>query len=90
MLVKWVAQALFLLLTNFRQILNQKNIISTYAKDFSWEKWLKLTRFPKNKPNQQFLMISSIDLAKNIEGFFFLKFTFICKMLPNLAELFSG
>jgi hypothetical protein len=38
MLVKWVAQALFLLLTNFHQILNQKNMILTYAKDFSWKK----------------------------------------------------
>jgi hypothetical protein len=54
------------------------------------EKMAQINQISKKKPNQQFLMISSIDLAKNIEGFIFLNSTFICKMLPNLAKLFSG
>jgi len=37
-----------------------KNIISTYAKDFSWKKWIKFTRFQrKTNPNRQAFMISS-------------------------------
>jgi hypothetical protein len=49
-------------------------MISTYAKDFSWKKMAQINQISKKKiPNQQFLMISSIDLAKNIEGFFIKK-----------------
>jgi len=37
-----------------------KNVISTYAKDFSWEKLPKFARFQKEKiPNRQIFMISS-------------------------------
>jgi hypothetical protein len=37
-----------------------KNIISTYAKDFSWKKWIKFTRFQrKTNPNWQAFMINS-------------------------------
>lgn len=40
------------------------------------EKVAQINQISKKKPNPQFLMISSIDLAKNIEGFFFQKFYF--------------
>jgi hypothetical protein len=37
-----------------------KNMISTSAKDFSWEKLPKFARFQKEKiPNRQIFMISS-------------------------------
>jgi hypothetical protein len=37
-----------------------KNMISTYAKDFSWKKLLKSARFQKEKiPNRRVFMISS-------------------------------
>jgi hypothetical protein len=45
------------------------------CKRFFMEKMTQINQISKKKkkPNQQFLVISSIDLAKNIEGFFFKK-----------------
>jgi hypothetical protein len=70
MLVKWEAQALF--------FFTHKYDFNLCKRIFLWKKWPKLFRFRKKKPNQQFLMISSIDLAKNIEGFSFFNSIFIC------------
>jgi hypothetical protein len=39
------SELVFLLLANFRQNFDLKNMISTYTKNFSPKKWLDLARF---------------------------------------------
>jgi hypothetical protein len=74
MLVKWEAQALFLFTHKFSSNFDPKKYDFNLCKRiFFMEKMAQFIQISeeKKKPNQQFLMISSIDLAKNIEGFSF-------------------
>jgi hypothetical protein len=67
-----------------------KNMITTYTKEFSQEKWPKFARFLNNFfPKLPESYDDFQKVAKNIEGFSFFS-TFISIMQRNLAKLFSG